>query len=241
MWVAIGPASAGGNSQQPGSSATPSPSPGASAPPGSSLPNPFPSPTPTPTPGPIGNGFFTFGYNGGNGSGGVIPSTIATPSPFPGSSASGFFVDIAGRFSSTFTAMLHFDDYSLHGGDQPVVTRSDGALYYTPSGGVFAAGIGYASLQRSSNRAAANAVGAGVSLLPNFRQSLSPYINVFYYPSATTLGASAGITTLSAGVVFKPRSSRVLLQIGYDQMSYPNQNTSPTTLGGFQAGLGANF
>jgi hypothetical protein len=181
------------------------------------------------------------GYNGGYGSGGVIPNEFATPSPFPGSTASGFFVSIGARFSSSFTAMLHFDDYSLHGGDQPVVTRSDGQLYYTPGGGLFGAGIGYESYQRSSNRSAANAVGVGGTLLPNFRQTVSPYLSVFYYPSASTLGTSAGLTTLQTGIIFKPRSSRLLLQIGYDYTSYPNQNTSPTSVGGLQAGIGANF
>lgn len=227
------------STQHAGGSPTPAPSAAPGASPG--LNNPFPSPTPTPTPGPIGNGYVLFGYNGGNGSGGVIPSTVATPSPFPGSSANGFFVSIAGRFSSTFTAMLHFDDYSLHGGDQPVVTRSDGALYYTPGGGMFAAGLGYEALQRSSNRASANDIGVGISLLPNFRQVVSPYVNLFYYPSANTLGTSAGLTTLQAGLIVRPRSSRLLFQVGYDGMWYPNQSTSPTTLGGLQAGLGANF
>jgi hypothetical protein len=239
--AAIFPASADQTGQQP----LPAPTATSSASPGSpnapSQSNPFPSPTPTPTPGPIGNGFAVFGYNTGNGSGGVIPSTIATPSAFPGSSANGFYIGITGRFSPSFTAMLHLDDYSMHGGDRPVVTRSGGALYYTPQGGVFAAGLGYESLQRSTNRTSANALGLGVSLLPNFRQVVSPYVNLFYYPSATTAGASAGITTLGAGVIFKPRSSPVLLQLGYDHISYPNQNSSPTTLGGLQAGLGASF
>jgi hypothetical protein len=242
--AAVFPASAAGPGSLPPNTGapTPAPAPTPSGQPGApSQANPFPSPTPTGTPGPIGNGFFSFGYNGGNGSGGLIPSTVATSSPFPGSSANGFFVNVAGRFSSTFTAMLHFDSYSLHGGDLPVVTRSDGALYYTPRGGVFAAGVGYASLQRSSNRDAANALGLGASLLPNFRQVVSPYVNVFYYPSATAVGASAAITTFQAGVMVRPRSSRVLIELGYDHMSYPNQNSSPTTLGGFQAGLGANF
>jgi hypothetical protein len=239
-FAAMFPASAAGpGSQQPAASPPPPLNTPGQGPP--SQANPFPSPTPTPTPGPIGNGFFSFGYNSGNGSGGVIPSTVATPSPFPSSQANGFFVNVTGRFSPTFTAMLHFDSYSLHGGDLPVVTLSDGALYYTPSGGLFAAGAGYASLQRSSNRDAANALGIGASLLPNFRQVVSPYINVFYYPSATTAGASAAITTLQAGVMVRPRSSHVLIQLGYDHMSYPNGNSSPTTLGGFQAGLGANF
>ena len=235
------PVSAGQNGGQPtgGQSPEPSAAPGPLGQP--STTNPFPSPTPTPTPGPIGNGFVVLGYNGGSGSGGVIPAAGATPSPFPGSSASGFFVSIAGRFSPSFTAMLHFDDYSLHGGDLPVVTRSDGALYYTPGGGLFAAGVGYGSLQRSSNRAAANSIGIGASLLPNFRQVVSPYVNLFYYPSANTLGTTAGITTLSAGIAVRPRSSHLLIQLGYDYMSYPNQNSSPTNLGGLAAGLGANF
>jgi hypothetical protein len=236
--VAMFPASAGDQGSQAGGS-TPPPSPPAGASPSEA--NPFPSPTPSPTPGPIGNGYVLFGYNGGNGSGGVIPSTAATPSPFPAAAANGFFISIAGRFSPSFTAMLHFDDYTLHGGDQPVVTRSDGALYYTPRGGLFAAGLGYEALQRSSNRASANEVGIGVSLLPNFRQVVSPYVNLFYYPSAYTLGTAAGLTTLQAGLIVRPRSSRFLFQLGYDSMSYPNQSTSPTTLGGLQAGLGANF
>jgi len=229
---------AGGNEQRSGASPQVSPTPSGSP----SEANPFPSPSPTPTLGPIGNGFVLAGYNGGYGSGGVIPSTTATPSPFPGSSATGFFVNIGARFSASFTAMLHFNDYSMHGGDLPVVTRSDGQFYYTPKGGAFGAGVGYASFQRSSNPAAANAVGVGVTLLPNFHHIVSPYATVFYYPSAVTLGTSAGLTTAQAGLIFKPRgASRILFQIGYDYTSYPNPNTSPSSLGGVQAGLGANF
>ena len=232
------PASAADQGSQAGGS-TPQPSPPAGAAP--SLNNPFPTPTPTPTPGPIGNGYVLFGYNGGNASGGVIPSTVATPSPFPASPANGFFISIAGRFSPSFTAMLHFDDYTLHGGDQPVVTRSDGAVYYTPGGRTLGFGLGYGSLQRSSNTASASGLGVGATLLPDFRQTLSPYVDLFYYPSARTLGTSAALFTTQAGVMVRVPRSGLLAKLGFDLQSYPNQSTSPTSLSGLQLGLGASF
>ena len=241
--LALLPAWASADSGNPGgaNTATPTASPAATQ---TALPgqtSPFATPTPTPTPGPIGNGFVLFGINTGNGSGGTIPSATATPMPFPGSNESGFFIDVAGRFSPTYSAMLHFNDYALHGGDSPVVTRSDGALYYTPNGGAFAFGLGYMSLQRSSSAQSANAAGVGISLLPDLRRSLAPYVNLFFYPGAKVSGTTSAITTIQAGLMFEMPRSHLVFKLGYDHQSYGNQSTSPTSLGGVQFGVGAGF
>lgn len=223
------------SSPAPQSSVSPSPLPNATT-------NPFPSPSPTATPGPFGNGFGTVGFSIGNASGGVIPSPVATGNPpFPSSNATGFFIDLTGRLSAVYTAALHFSDSVLHGADHPVVTQSFGHLYYTPRGGTFGAGIGYESLQRSSNTVSANGFGVGAVLLPDLRRNASPYAGVSYFPSARTQGISAGITTFEAGVAFKLRRSGVLLKVGYSGLSYPNANTSPTRLGNLLLGAGASF
>ena len=208
----------------------------------SAAPNPFPSPSATPTPGPFGNGFGVVGFSMGNASGGVIPSPAATGNPpFPASNANGFFVDLAGRLSRVYTATLHFGDSTIHGADRPVLTFSDGSLYYTPSGGTFGLGIGYESLQRSSSTTSANEFGASAILLPDLRRHVSPYASVSYFPSAHTQGASAGITTFQAGVAFAVSRPGILIQLGYNGLSYPNPNTSPSTLGNAVLGLGASF
>lgn len=228
--------------QVPAGNQTPAPSPSGSA--GPQGTNPFASPTPTGTPGPIGNGYGILGYAGASASGGVIPIRIVTTapqSPFPSSNASGFFIDLTGRFSATYAATLRFHDYVVHGADQPVVNLSEGALLYMPGGGRLALGIGYGALQRSSSNASANAVGAGAEFLPDFRRTVSPFANLFYYPSARTLGSTAGITAASAGIIVKPANSGLLFHLGYTYIGYPNQNSSPTSLSGVQAGLGASF
>jgi hypothetical protein len=230
---------ANSSTQGPQASPTPSvsPSPGASA-------NPFPSPSPTPTPGPIGNGYAIVGFSLGNASGGVIPSPASSTTPppaFPSSNATGFFVDLVGRFSPVYTAALHFGDSSIHGADHPVVTLSDGHLYYTPSGGTFGFGIGYASLQRSSSMTSANQFGLGAVLLPDLRRGLSPYVNLSYYPSARTQGAAAGIATYEVGLTLTTRRPGVIFKLGYGGLSYPNVNTSPSSIGNATFGVGLSF
>ena len=183
------------------------------------------------------------GFSGANASGGLIPSPggTATPAPFPGSGANGFFADVAGRLSNVYVATLRFTNYGVRGGDNPVLTRSDGALYYTPKGGTLAVGVGFTSLQRSTGNTSANAPGIGASLLPDLRQTLSPYVNLFFYPSAKTLGVTSTITTAQAGIMFKHPHAGVLVKLGFDYQSYPNKNFSPTSIGGVQLGVGASF
>ncbi len=137
--------------------------------------------------------------------------------------------------------MLRFNDYAVHGGSNPVLTRTEGALYYTPGGGVLALGVGLISMQSSTFNASANALGIGASLLPDFRQTVSPYVNIFFYPSATSQSVSASITTAQAGAILRLKRSGVLFKIGYDHQSYANPGVAPTSIGGIQLGLGASF
>ena len=223
-----------------GAQATPAPTPASPGP--NATTNPFPSASPTPTPGPIGNGFAIVGFSTGNASGGVIPSPVATGAPpLPSSNSSGFFIDLAGRLSRVYTATVSFGDSVLHGGDQPVVTFSYGGLYYTPSGGAVGVGIGYESLQRSSNTSSANEFGAGVVLLPDLRHHVSPYAGFAYYPSAHTQGASAAITAYQAGIALAVSRPGIVVKLGYTSLSYPNPNTSPTSVGNAVFGIGASF
>ena len=129
----------------------------------------------------------------------------------------------------------------LHGGDRPVVTLSYGGLYYTPSGGVFGVGVGYESLQRSSSTSSANEFGAGLLLLPDLRHHVSPYAGLSYFPGAHTQGASAGITAFQGGVAFAVTNPGIVLKLGYTGVSYPNPNTSPSSVGNAVFGIGASF
>jgi hypothetical protein len=233
------------SADQPGGSGSPFATPTPSAvPTGSASPsNPFATPAPTPTPGRGGNGYVFFSFDALAARGGTLHIASPTPTtrPFPASGASGFSIDAAGRLSQQFLALLRFNGANVHGGDNPYVTRTEAHVLYSPPHSAFGAGAGFVSLQRSTNNTSANSFGVGVSLIPDFAQSVSPYGNLFFYPNARQLGAGGSITTMQAGIALHPHASGLIYRVGFDFHANSFDGTSPTSMGGLQLGLGTSF
>ena len=250
LWIAAASAT---HADQPGP-ALPSAAPGA-APSGASpapsasagISNPFPSPSPSPVSAQR-NGYVAAGYIGGTANGGNIPPTpgsTSTPGSFPSSGANGFWVDILGRLAPSFFAAVLYDNLSVHGGDNPLVSYAEGRLLYQPAqaGKVRAAlGLGLISTGRSTSNANANGLGIGLDILPNFNLGLTPYGSVFFYPRLQSGGQSATLTAVDAGVMYGPRSlGGPFLRVGGYLRSGAPTNTSPTQVSGVAVGLGTSF
>ncbi len=236
-------ASSAAPGDQPGTLQSPAPQPSPS-PTGSIAPsNPFATASPTATPGRGGNGYVFLSFDTMSARGGLfaVASPAPTNAPFPASGASGFSVDAAGRLSQQFQALLSFNGASVRGGDRPFVTRSEAHLIYSPAGGAFGVGAGFVSLQRSTNNTSANSFGLGLSLIPDFTQTLSPYANLFLYPNARQLGLGGSITTFQGGVVLHPHASGLLYRAGVIFHANSFDGTSPTSLSGLQLGVGTSF
>jgi hypothetical protein len=217
---------------------SPSPSPG-------ELYNPFPSPSPT-LASPARNGYVAAGYAGGSGSGGIVaplPNATTTPFPFPASGSSGFWIDLLGRIAPTYLVALMYDNLSVHGADRPLVSYAQGRVVYQlrPSSRV-AFGVGLASVQRSTVTANMNGLGAGFNLLPDFRNALTPYGSVFFYPHIQTSGVSATFTSLDAGLMYVPKTAGgFFVRAGGSLRSGLPQTTSPQSITALQLGIGTSF
>jgi hypothetical protein len=206
-------------------------------------PGPFPSPSPSIAPA-GGNGYVAVGFSAANASGGQIvprPGSTDTPRPFVNAGAGGFSLDLVGRISDTFLAALKYDDYAVHGDDNPFVSYSQGILLYNPHQSIFAVGLGYLSAQRSTASVSANGAGLGATLLPRFRSGASVYGSAFFYPQMHSNGTTTSVSALEAGVVFTPpRRGGLFYRVG-GFVKTGASHVSPTQISGLTAGVGASF
>lgn len=210
----------------------------------SEAPNPFPSASPSVTRA-GGNGYAALGYVGASASGGQIaqlPGRTGTPSAFPASGASGFWVDLLGRVSPSYLAALLFDDYSVHGGDRPLVSYGQGRVLYQLRASRAALGVGLISVQRSTSSANVNAFGLGISLLPEFKPGTTVYGSAFFYPHLQTAGVSASLTSLDAGLMyFPPHRGGLFFRVGGSLRTGAPSITSPRSVNGLMLGIGSSF
>ncbi|MBC5806326.1 MAG: hypothetical protein DLM53_12295 [Candidatus Eremiobacter antarcticus] len=206
-------------------------------------PNPFPSPTPVSSHG--GNGFGFLGFMGGSADGGTIAplaGSTRAPAAFGSAHAGGFNLDLLGRLSPLFLAGLKFDDLSVHGADNPVVTFAQGLVLYDPRGGNAAFGLGFISAQRSSANVNANGVGVGAEYLPTFKPGPGLYGSAFIYPRLRTGDIGFSLFSADAGVVFVPSGrGGLFLRAGLFTRSGGGASFSPNSISGVNVGVGAAF
>ncbi len=207
--------------------------------------SPFPSPSPVSSGAPGSGGYAVIGVAALSGSGGQLAASgpTATPSAFKAAGASGYSVELMGRLSPSYVSMLRFEDANIHGDDSSVESRFDLALMYQFASRNTAAGIGYASLQRSTIQSSINGLGAGVALLPEFDRRISPYGSFFYYPGLSApAGERGGLTVLRLGITVTPQqTSGVFARIGVTSQHFGAQTFSPTSLTGVEIGIGTDF
>ena len=209
--------------------------------------SPFPSPSPESTAAPGSGGYAVFGLAALSASGGLFPvanaSPSATPAPFKAATASGYSIEVQGRLSDSYLAQLHFEDANIHGDDAAVESRFDVSALYVFRPTRFAAGLGLVSLQRSTASFSSNGLGAGLALVPDFSQRLSPYGSLFYYPGlAASDGTRAGLSVLRLGLAFTPgRASGVFARLGFSTQHFGANSFSPTSLSGAEIGVGTTF
>jgi len=207
--------------------------------------SPFPSPSPEFSGAPGSGGYAVVGVAALSANGGQIAASgpTATPVAFRAAGASGYSVELMGRLSPRYVSMLHYEDANIHGDDSSVETRFDLSLMYQFGEKNTAAGIGYASLQRSTIQSSINGLGAGFALLPEFDRHVSPYGSFFYYPGLSApAGERGGLTVLRLGIAITPKqSSGVFGRIGISTQNFGAQTFSPTSLTGFEIGVGTEF
>lgn len=207
--------------------------------------SPFPSPSPEATQTPGSGGYALIGVAALSASGGqFMPSgSSPTPVPFLATHASGYAVEVLGRLSTSYLALLHYQDVNIHGDDFAVTSRFDvTALYQFPKTG-FGAGIGYVSTQRSTATLSANGFGFGLALLPDFTRRVSPYAAFNYFPSlSATGGTRAGLTALRLGVtIAPPRATGLFARVGLSVQNFGASTFSPQSLSGPEIGVGTTF
>jgi hypothetical protein len=229
--------------------ASPQPSPTAAASPTPS--NPFASPTPEGEVVTGANGYAVLFVESASGSGGTYVRAASTASPiaFPASSGRGFTIDVTGRLSRAFAGSLRIQDDSLHGGDNPISTVTEGALLYGSQRATF--GVGVISFQRSSGLASATGAGIGAALAPDEFRSVSLFGKIFFYPSLQfpAIGSlpaahstQSSLFTYQAGVAFAPPARGGLFySVGIAGHAGAPSAYSPQSLTAFQLGIGTRF
>jgi hypothetical protein len=230
-------------------SASPQPAPTVAASPTPS--NPFASPTPYGQVVAGANGYAVLFVESASGSGGTyVPAgSTAAPIAFPASSGRGFTIDVTGRLSRVFAGSLRIQDDSLHGGDNPISTVTEGALLYGSQR--TALGIGVISFQRSSGITSATGAGLGVALAPDEVRSISLFGKIFFYPSLqfpaigtlpTAHAVRSSFFTYQTGLAFAPPARGGLFySVGIAGHAGAPSAYSPQSLTAFQLGVGTRF
>lgn len=215
--------------------------------------NPFASPLPGSTAEVGANGYAALFVESVSGSGGtyVPANSTAAPVAFPASSGRGFTVDVMARLSRVFEGALRIQDDSLHGGDNPITTVTEGAVLYGSQGQRAAFGVGLISFQRSSGIASATGAGIGAALAPDDKKSVSVFGQIFDYPSLqfSAIGPEpsahtvhAGLFTYQLGLAFAPPARGGLFySLGVAGHSGAPSAYSPQSLTAFQLGIGTRF
>lgn len=207
--------------------------------------SPFPSPSPVATLEPGAGGYALVGIAALNASGGEQPGPAKSPAPitFASAGASGYSLELEGRLSPRYVSMLRFEDENIHGKTPSVESRFDISALYQFTGKYVGVGVGYASVQRSTIGSASNGLGAGVVLLPNFGQRISPYGSLFYYPSLTAPGPSrGGLSVVRLGLTLTPQhATGVFARVGITSQNFSASTFSPTSISGVEVGVGATF
>jgi hypothetical protein len=207
--------------------------------------SPFPSPSPVPSVAPGSGGYAAIDFTSYSAAGGTIPASLASsaPTPFLASSASGFSAEVLSHISDHYLADIGYVNASIHGDDHAIVTRLDASVLYDFGEGRTAAGIGYASVGRSTISASSNGFGIGAMLLPDFTRKLSPYASLFYYPSMPApVSTKGGLSTLRLGIAYTLRgTSGIFARVGLASQNFNASSTSPTSLTGVELGIGGTF
>jgi hypothetical protein len=216
--------------------------------------NPFPSPSPEPSPSPTINGYAAALIDAASGSGGSYVPAGSTPPAvaFPSTGGSGFTLDVTGKFSQMFAASLRLQDDSLHGGDRPFSTTTEGAILYDRNGSRGGVGVSYISMQRSNGVSSATGGGFGGAYLPDTTRHVSVYGKIFYYPSLSfpQIGAStlmsgptrASLVTFQVGLAIAPSGGGGLFYtFGIGGHAGGPSAYSPQSVTALQLGLGTTF
>ena len=203
--------------------------------------SPFPSPAPSASAGFGSGGYALAGVTALSGSGGLVPAS-PTPAPFKAAGSTGYELEILGRLSASYLALLHYEDVDVHGDDAAVESRLDVSALYQFSKTQAAFGLGYTALQRSTAHATSSGLGAGFALLPDFSRGVSPYASAFYYPSLPSSGLRGGLTVVHLGLALSPqRAPGFFARVGVSAQSFGATNFSPRSLTGVELGVGTTF
>lgn len=203
--------------------------------------SPFPSPSPSASAGLGSGGYALAGVTELSASGGFVPAS-PTPAPFKAAGSTGYEVELLGRLSDSYLALLHFEDVNIHGDDSAVESRLDVSALYQFSRTQAAFGLGYTALQRSTAHATSSGLGAGFALLPDFSKSVSPYASAFYYPSLPSAGERGGLTVVRLGLTLAPqRTPGFFARVGVSTQNFGANDFSPRSLSGIEVGVGATF
>lgn len=204
-------------------------------------PGPFPSPSPTAVPA-AGNGYVAVGLNLGNSSGGLFTAANGTTTAFNSAAAGGFSLDLVGRIDENYVAALRYDNFSVHGDDDPLVSYAQGMVYFNPHASLVAFGLGYVSMQRSTSTANMNGGGIGIEVLPRLGHGASFYGSAAIFPRLSAQGQSASLSSLDAGVVFSPpKRGAFFIRVGAFARNGGGSAFSPRQISGITAGIGAGF
>lgn len=208
---------------------------------GAPEPGPFPSPSASPVLA-AGNGYVALGFNVGNSSGGTFTAPSGTLAPFKSAGAGGFSLDLVGRISDSYVAALKYDNFSVHGDDDPLVSYAQGMVYFNPHGSIVALGLGYLSMQRSTASVNMNGGGIGIEVLPRLGHGASFYGAAAIFPHLSAQGNSASLSSLDAGIVFSPpRRGAFFIRVGGFARNGGGSAFSPRQISGVTAGVGAGF
>ncbi|MDQ6780272.1 MAG: hypothetical protein M3Z37_03835 [Candidatus Eremiobacteraeota bacterium] len=204
-------------------------------------PGPFPSPSASPVPA-AGNGYIAVGLNLGDSSGGTFSGANGTNQPFKSAGAGGFSLDLVGRISDNYVAAIKYDNFSIHGDDNPLVSYAQGMLYFNPHASVVALGLGYLSMQRSTASANMNGGGLGIEVLPRLGHGASFYGSAAVFPRLSSGAGSASLSSLDAGIVFSPpKRGAFFIRVGGFARNGGGSAFSPRQISGLTAGVGAGF
>ena len=206
--------------------------------------SPFPSPSPSSSAGPGQGGYALVGIDGLAGSGGQIPPSLASPSPAPfrAAGATGYSIEIMGRMSPAYLALLHYEDVNVHGDDAAVESRFDVSALRQFSSGRAAFGLGFVALQRSTATSTSNGLGLGVALLPDLSRGVSVYGSAFVYPSLPSGTVRGALSVLRLGLTIAPaRATGVFARVGVTSQNFAATTFSPKSLTGVELGIGTSF
>jgi hypothetical protein len=206
--------------------------------------SPFPSPSPVVTEVPGSGGYAVIGFAALSASGGSVPSPApsSTPMPFSAARASGFSIELVGRLSPLYAAEVRYDDANIHNASAPIDTRFEAAVLRDFGASHFALGVGYTSVQRSTDLLSSNGLGFGAMILPNFARRISPYASLFLYPNLPSAGTHATLSALRLGIAFSPsRQNGIFEKIGFAAENFGASGSSPTSLAGVEFSLGTSF